>query len=141
MADRADQCYLVVDPQLNTLVKFRYHPEFKAQRGAHGQGSNRTGRTGRDLEIAVPIGTIAFAVGDGGARTQLADLAHPGDRATIAKGGRGGRGNARFVSATNQAPRRADPGEAGRRQCACICGSSCWRMWVWWAFPTPASPR
>jgi len=105
--------FLVVNPQLNTLVKFRYHPEFKAQRGAHGQGSNRTGKSGHDLEIEVPAGTIAFAVDADGSRTQIADLSHAGDRALIARGGRGGRGNARFVTATNQAPRRADPGEAG----------------------------
>jgi GTP-binding protein len=106
--------YLVADPQLNTLVKFRYHPEFKAPRGAHGQGSNRTGRSGRDLDIEVPVGTVV-SVADEGGRLELADLAHPGDRALVAAGGRGGRGNARFVTATNQAPRRADPGEAGQR--------------------------
>ncbi len=105
--------FFAANPQLNTLVKFRYHPEFKAQRGEHGQGSNRTGKTGRDLTIDVPIGTIVFAVDESGEQTRLADLAHADDRALVARGGRGGRGNARFVSATNQAPRRADPGEAG----------------------------
>jgi GTP-binding protein len=105
--------FIAANPQLNTLVKFRYHPEFKAQRGGHGQGSNRTGKSGRDLTIDVPIGTIVFAVDESGERTRLADLAHADDRALIARGGRGGRGNARFVSATNQAPRRADPGEEG----------------------------
>jgi GTP-binding protein len=105
--------FFAANPQLNTLVKFRYHPEFKAPRGGHGQGSNRTGKTGRDLTVDVPVGTIVFAVDESGERTRLADLAHADDRALVARGGRGGRGNARFVSATNQAPRRADPGEEG----------------------------
>jgi GTP-binding protein len=105
--------HLVASPHINTLVKFRYHPQFKAQRGGHGEGSNRTGRSGRDLEIDVPIGTVAYAVDESGGRCEVADLTHEGDRALIARGGRGGRGNARFVSSTNQAPRRADPGEEG----------------------------
>ncbi|HEY8550521.1 MAG TPA: GTPase ObgE [Vicinamibacterales bacterium] len=105
--------YLVASEHLNTLVKFRYHPEFRAERGGHGQGSNRTGRSGRDLEVEVPVGTIVSVVDETGARHKIADLDRPGARILVARGGRGGRGNARFVSSTNQAPRRADPGEEG----------------------------
>ena len=106
--------YLVASPNLNTLVSFRYHPDFKAQRGGHGMGANRTGKSGADLEIAVPPGTVAAIVDAGtGERHQVADLADEGDRVLVARGGRGGRGNAVFVSSTNQAPRRADLGRPG----------------------------
>ncbi len=104
--------YLVASQHHNTLVNFRFHPEFKAQRGGHGEGANRTGRTGEDLELEVPVGTTAYAEVDG-ERVQVADLTEVGQRALVAQGGRGGRGNSRFVSSTNRAPRRADPGEAG----------------------------
>jgi GTP-binding protein len=110
--------YVVATPTKNTLVDFRYHPEFKARRGQHGQGSNRTGQTAADLEIAVPIGTLVFAragAPDADVRL-LADLAEEGQRVLVARGGRGGRGNARFVSSTNRAPRRTEPGEAGEEQ-------------------------
>ncbi len=102
--------YLVASPNLNTLVNFRYHPEFKARRGGNGEGSNRTGRSGPDLEIHVPAGTVATAVDEHGERRVVADLIYDGDRVLVA---RGGRGNAVFVSSTNQAPRRCDPGEPG----------------------------
>jgi GTP-binding protein len=105
--------YLVGSPHLNTLVKFRYHPDLRAQRGAHGQGAKRTGRTGSDLIIDLPIGTVAYARHPDGQLVEVADLAQEGVPIRVAKGGRGGRGNTRFVSSTNQAPRRADPGEAG----------------------------
>jgi GTPase len=105
--------WLVGTSHLNTLVKFRYHPDLKAQRGAHGQGAKRTGRTGSDLVIEVPVGTIAYARDPDGQLVEVADLAQEAVPIRVAKGGRGGRGNTRFVSSTNQAPRRADPGEAG----------------------------
>jgi GTP-binding protein len=105
--------YLVASPNLNTLVNFRYHPEFKARRGGNGEGSNRTGRSGEDLDIHVPAGTVATAVDEHGERRVVADLIYDGDRVLVARGGRGGRGNAVFVSSTNQAPRRCDPGEPG----------------------------
>jgi GTP-binding protein len=105
--------YIVATPTKNTLVDFRFHPEFQAKRGQHGQGANKTGATASDLEIAVPIGTLVFAKGPGDVLTPLADLTREGDRVLVAKGGRGGRGNARFVSSTNRAPRRTEPGEAG----------------------------
>jgi GTP-binding protein len=105
--------YLKAAPNLNTLVSFRYHPEFKAPRGGNGEGSNRTGRSGQDLDILVPAGTVATAVDQHGGRRVVADLIYDGDRVLVARGGRGGRGNAVFVSSTNQAPRRCDPGEPG----------------------------
>jgi GTP-binding protein len=134
--------FIVATPTKNTLVDFRYHPEFKARRGQHGQGSNRTGQTSDDLEIAVPIGTLVYEIasgtepdweselpahresrgpepGDAASEPKLrllADLAHEGQRVLVAKGGRGGRGNARFVSSTNRAPRRTEPGEAGEER-------------------------
>ena len=109
--------YIVAAPRKNTLVDFRFHPEFKAPRGHHGAGANRTGATGRDLEIEVPIGTLVFERAAGtDATTPLADLTAEGQRVLVAKGGRGGRGNARFVSSTNRAPRRVEPGEAGEER-------------------------
>ncbi len=104
--------YLVASPHVNTLVNYRFHPEFKAQRGGHGEGSNRTGKTAQDLDLEVPVGTVAFARTEEGL-VQVADLTAAGERALVAQGGRGGRGNARFVSSTNQAPRRADSGLPG----------------------------
>jgi GTP-binding protein len=101
---------LVADPELNTLLSFRYQPVYRADRGRHGEGAHRTGRSGSDLEVPIPVGTVVF---DEDRETTLADLSHPGDRFVAAKGGRGGRGNARFATSTNQAPRRHDPGEEG----------------------------
>jgi GTP-binding protein len=99
----------------NTLIDFRYHPEFKARRGQHGQGSNRTGHTAEDLDVTVPIGTLVYEK-DGDQSRLLADLAEEGQRVLVARGGRGGRGNARFVSSTNRAPRRTEPGEPGEEK-------------------------
>jgi GTP-binding protein len=104
--------YVTAIATKNTLVDFRYHPDFKARRGQHGQGSNRTGQTGDDLEITVPVGTLVYAK-DADQNHLLADLAEEGQRVLVARGGRGGRGNARFVSSTNRAPRRTEPGQEG----------------------------
>jgi GTP-binding protein len=100
--------YIVASPHLNTLVNYRFHPEFSADRGRHGEGSNRTGHDGEDLELAVPIGTLVYEKSGeaGGPMTLIADLAAEGQRVLVAKGGRGGRGNAQFASSTNRAPRR-----------------------------------
>src|SRR6186997_1896649 len=106
--------YVTAIATKNTLVDFRYHPDFKARRGQHGQGSNRTGQTAEDLEITVPIGTLVFENGDD--RRLLADLAEEGQRVLVARGGRGGRGNAQFVSSTNRAPRRTEPGGSGEHK-------------------------
>jgi len=109
--------YIVATPTKNTLIDFRYHPEFEAKSGAHGQGANKTGQTAYDLEIPVPIGTLVFVKDpDGGELTQAADLTEEGQRVLVAQGGRGGRGNARFVSSTNRAPRRTEPGEPGEER-------------------------
>jgi GTPase len=108
--------FIVASPTKNTLVDFRFHPEFKAKRGQNGQGSNRTGQTSDDVEIRVPIGTLIFVKDPAGEVQLLADLAEDGQRVMVAKGGRGGRGNARFVSSTNRAPRRTEPGEEGEEK-------------------------
>jgi GTPase len=108
--------YVVASPHINTLINFRFHPEFAAERGEHGMGSNCTGHGGADLELAVPIGTLVYekTAGEGErGYTLLADLAEEGQRVLVAKGGRGGLGNARFASSTNRAPRKVQPGEPG----------------------------
>lgn len=101
---------LVADPELNTLLPFRYNTQFRADRGRHGKGANKAGRSSRDLEISVPVGTM---VTDEERALLLADLARPGERFVVAVGGRGGRGNARFATSTNRAPRRHEPGQPG----------------------------
>jgi GTP-binding protein len=107
--------YVVASPHTNTLINYRFHPEFAAPRGEHGQGSNRTGHTGEDLELEVPIGTLVFEkTGDPDEPQRLlADLAEEGQRVLVARGGRGGLGNARFATSTNRAPRKVQPGEPG----------------------------
>jgi GTP-binding protein len=106
--------FFVASPHLNTLVSFRFHPDFRAEKGQHGLGSNMHGRNGKHLVIKVPIGTVVFELPEeGGEPVQLADLVEDGTKVRIAAGGQGGRGNARFASATNRAPRRADPGVPG----------------------------
>jgi GTP-binding protein len=103
---------LVATPHLNTLHSFRFHPEFRAPRGAHGQGSNRTGRSGRHLDVGVPVGTVVYEKTPQGL-VLLGDLTQPGARLLVARGGQGGRGNARFATPTNRAPRHAEPGAPG----------------------------
>ncbi len=107
--------FIVASPHTNTLINYRFHPEFSAERGEHGQGSNRTGRNGDDLELAVPIGTFVYEKsGDAGhPLVLLADLAHEGQRVLVARGGRGVLGNAHFATSTNRAPRKVQPGEPG----------------------------
>src|SRR5215470_15224693 len=107
--------FVVASPHTNTLINFRFHPEFSAERGEHGQGSNRTGRNGENLELAVPIGTLVYEkTGDAEHPMRLlADLAEKGQRVLVAKGGRGGLGNAHFATSTNRAPRKVQPGEPG----------------------------
>jgi GTP-binding protein len=104
--------FLVASPHLNTLVNYRFHPEHRAQRGGHGQGSNRTGRKGADLVLAVPPGTVVHELTDEGP-VLMGDLAETGSRLLVARGGKGGWGNARFATPTNRAPRRAEPGLPG----------------------------
>ena len=108
---RGGSVVLQVDPHVRTLLDCRERPQYRAEPGRAGQGSNKTGRDGEDLVIRLPRGTV---VKDAESGEILADLTKSGDAWIAAKGGRGGRGNSRFASATNQAPRRADPGETGQ---------------------------
>jgi GTP-binding protein len=109
---RGGSVWIVASPHLNTLVNFRFHPRFRAPRGGHGKGANRHGANGHDLELSVPIGTLVFETVDDELRL-VADLVEEGQRACVAEGGRGGRGNAAFASSTNRAPRRTEPGLPG----------------------------
>jgi GTP-binding protein len=99
--------FLEADPGKRTLLDFHYKSRFRAERGAHGSGAHRSGRDGTDLVIPVPCGTVVW---DAETEEQLADLVEPGARWVAARGGRGGWGNARFATATDRAPQRADPG-------------------------------
>jgi GTP-binding protein len=109
--------FIVASPAKNTLIDFRFHPEFEARGGQHGQGSNRTGSTAGDLDTEVPVGTLVFERNpETHESTLLADLTEIGQRVLVAKGGRGGRGNACFVSSTNRAPRRTEPGLPGEER-------------------------
>jgi GTP-binding protein len=105
-----------VDHDLNTLIDFRYQQHFKAPRGQNGEGRNKAGRAGKTMVVQVPPGTQVLA---NDKETLLADLTEPGQRVTMAHGGTGGRGNNRFKSSTNQAPRHAEPGGEGEE------------LWVW----------
>jgi GTP-binding protein len=97
----------------NTLVHFRFNPEYKAQRGRHGEGSNKTGREGEDVLLKVPVGTIVY---DAETSEKVHDFATPDDRIVIARGGRGGRGNAQFKTSTHQAPREHEDGRPGEER-------------------------
>jgi len=105
--------YMVATLHQNTLVNYRFHPEFNGQRGVHGMGSNCTGADGDDLTLEVPPGTVVYEASPEGDLILLADLAKAGDRVLVARGGRGGRGNAGFATPTNRAPRKHEPGEEG----------------------------
>jgi GTP-binding protein len=95
---------------LNTLLDYRYQQHFKAKKGGNGMGQNRSGADGADVVLKLPPGTQIFAEDE---ETLIADLTKPGDRVVLLRGGNGGFGNARFKSSTNQAPRRANPGQPG----------------------------
>jgi GTP-binding protein len=103
----------VADEQLSTLLDYSYRRHYKAKRGMHGEGSNRTGKSGEELILRVPPGTVAY---DDETGDLLGELMEEGTSVVIAKGGRGGRGNARFKTPTNQAPRRWEPGEEGEER-------------------------
>jgi len=107
---RGGEVYLIADPHLNTLISFKGRRHFKAQRGGHGKGKNMQGQKGEDVYLTVPPGTV---VRDAETSQVLADLTTAGQKALVARGGRGGLGNAAFASSTNQAPRIAERGEAG----------------------------
>jgi GTPase len=106
--------FIVANPHHNTLVHFRFNPDYEAQRGGNGAGANRSGRGGRDMIIPVPVGTLVYDKDpETGELTQRADLTKLGQRVCVAKGGRGGLGNAHFATSTNRAPRKTQPGEPG----------------------------
>jgi GTP-binding protein len=110
---RGGSVTLRVDPHVRTLLDCREQPRYRGSSGDSGSGNNRTGRDGEDLEIRVPSGTTVRDVESG---EVIADLIAPGETLVAARGGRGGRGNAVFATSTNQAPRRADPGEPGEER-------------------------
>ncbi len=97
----------------NTLVHFRFNPEYKAERGRHGEGSNKTGREGEGIVLKVPVGTIVYDEMTG---EVVHDFSHPDERVVIARGGRGGRGNARFATSVHQAPREHEDGKPGEER-------------------------
>jgi GTPase len=107
---RGGDVWIVADSSLNTLLHLRYNPEHIAERGRHGEGSNRSGREGEDLIVRVPVGTQIF---DSTSQDLLHDLAVDGARWLAAKGGRGGFGNAHFATSTNRAPRYHQSGDEG----------------------------
>ncbi|HWP66213.1 MAG TPA: GTPase ObgE [Candidatus Limnocylindria bacterium] len=104
---------LTVDPGLSTLLDLSYPQTWRAGHGEPGRGKDQYGARGADLEVRVPAGTLVYDADDG---TLLADLRARGERAVVAKGGRGGRGNKHFATSTNRAPRRAEPGQPGERR-------------------------
>lgn len=107
---RGGDVVMVASEHYNTLLHFRFNPEHKAGRGRHGEGSNRTGHDGQSIELPVPVGTIVYDAATGDI---LHDFTAAGDRFLVAKGGRGGRGNARFATSTHQAPTEHEPGKPG----------------------------
>jgi GTPase len=107
---RGGNVVLVASDHYNTLLHFRFNPEHAAERGRHGEGSNRTGRDGSDMELPVPVGTTVFRADTG---EELFDFTAADQRFTIAHGGRGGRGNARFATSTHQAPTEHEEGKPG----------------------------
>ncbi len=110
---RGGSIILVADKSLTTLLDFHYRASFKGGRGQHGQGSGKFGRSAKDLIIKLPTGTVVKEKGTG---ETIVDMVEDGKECVIAKGGRGGRGNAEFATSTNRAPRRADPGELGEEK-------------------------
>jgi GTPase len=104
---------LVAVEHENTLLKFRFNPEHKAGRGGHGEGSNCHGADGKTIEVAVPVGTVVYEEATG---ERLVDFTEKGQRFTVARGGKGGRGNARFATATHQVPTEHEPGREGEEK-------------------------
>jgi GTP-binding protein len=103
--------FVQVDPHMNTLLDYRYRTHRKAERGQHGLGANKTGKSGADVYLPVPPGTEVWLADT---EEALGELLEPGETLLVARGGRGGRGNARFATATHQAPREWEPGEEGQ---------------------------
>ena len=110
---RGGDVVLVSTEHQNTLLQFRFNPEHKAERGRHGEGSNRTGAEGGSLDVQVPVGTVVYDESTG---ERLYDFTQPGERFTVARGGKGGKGNARFATSTHQAPKEHEPGFPGEEK-------------------------
>ncbi|HLX44944.1 MAG TPA: GTPase ObgE [Bryobacteraceae bacterium] len=110
---RGGNVTLVASQHYNTLLHFRFNPEHKAERGRHGEGSNRTGREGASIDVATPVGTVVYDAVTG---ELLHDFTQAGDRFIVAHGGKGGRGNARFATSTHQAPTEHEPGKPGEER-------------------------
>src|SRR5579859_5437590 len=110
---RGGDIVMVASEHANTLLRYRFNPEHKAQRGRHGEGSNRTGHEGESIELEVPVGTVVYDESSG---EKLYDFTHAGERFLVARGGRGGKGNARFATATHQAPTEHQPGRPGQER-------------------------
>ena len=110
---RGGDVIMVCSEHANTLLQFRFNPEHKAERGRHGEGSQRTGAEGESLEVKVPVGTIVYDEATG---ERLYDFTHPGEKFRVAKGGKGGRGNQHFATPTHQAPTEHEPGKPGEEK-------------------------
>jgi GTP-binding protein len=110
---RGGDVVMVASQHYNTLLHFRFNPEHKAERGRHGEGSDRTGRDGASIDVATPVGTVVFDAETG---ELLHDFTTPGDRFIVARGGRGGKGNARFATSTHQAPTEHEAGKPGEEK-------------------------
>src|SRR5712675_578939 len=107
---RGGDIFMAASTHHNTLLHFRFNPEHTAERGRHGEGSQRSGREGKSIDLPVPVGTVVYDADTG---ELLHDFTQAGDRFLIAKGGRGGRGNQHFATATHQAPTEHEPGHLG----------------------------
>lgn len=110
---RGGDVIFVADPGLSTLLDFQYRQHVKAGRGRHGEGSDRHGRDGEDVVVTVPIGTV---LRDAETKQVIADLTEGGRPVVVARGGKGGRGNAHFATPTHRAPRHAEPGQPGEER-------------------------
>jgi len=110
---RGGDVVLVASQHYNTLLHFRYNPEHKAERGRHGEGSQRTGHDGASIDVPTPVGTVVY---DAEIGELLHDFTAPGDRFIVARGGRGGKGNARFATSTHQTPTEHEDGKPGEER-------------------------
>jgi GTP-binding protein len=110
---RGGDVVMVASEHANTLLQFRFNPEHKAERGRHGEGSQRTGAEGESLEVKVPVGTVVYDEATG---ERIYDFTHPGERFRVAKGGKGGRGNQHFATPVHQAPTEHEPGKPGEEK-------------------------
>ena len=110
---RGGDVFLVSTEHQNTLIQFRFNPEHKAQRGRHGEGSDCTGAEGYSIDLQVPVGTVVYDESTG---DRLHDFTASGERFLVARGGRGGKGNARFATSTHQAPTEHEPGKPGQER-------------------------